>query len=1038
MTKLKKLTTAVIIIIMTIVTAQVQASTWLSGYSFRKSLSLSSSSGAVTNYQMKLTVYRSAGTDNASSVYIGTKCQSDYDDIRFANSDGATLLDYWIESSDVSSAIVWVEFDFIGTSATTFYIYYGNVGATAVSNFDNTFIFGETWESSTRNTARWPSEDAGITYTIDATNHYLEVTNCTGGGLAQLYSSLWHSKSFSIGTGNFRLEAAYGTGGAAIWFDNTTNALNFSSILLGTSSADNAYYLSHGDGWADVALSFVALGAGSAGTYDGSASSLTEPVSRTYIAYRVGNGANQTKVDIDGTNRISGADNNNLVNCHLLIQKYDNYTLNRVRIYAFKIRNYTANEPTWGTWGNEEYIITGVLNGYTYRKQIAIEASTDGSLTNYQMKLTIHRTTGTDSGADVYVGTKCESDYKDIRFTKSDGTSLLDYWIESYDASSAIIWVEFDYIAASGNTFFYLYYGNVGAVAVSNFDNTFIFGETWESSTRNTARWPSEDAGITYTIDATNHYLEVANCTGGGLAQLYSSLWHSKSFSIGTGNFRLEAAYGTGGAAIWFDNTANALNYSSILLGTSSADDTYYLSHKDAWSSDARSFVHLGAGTAGTYDGSVSALNEPVSRTYIAYRVGNGANQTKVDVDGTNRISGADNNNLVNCHLLLQKYDNYTLNKERIYAFKIRNYTANEPTWKSWGGEEPTQWLTGWQYRKKFTVDQSKIDANITDFPVLVSLSSPDFNFSKARSDGYDIRFTSSDGITPLKFERERHDASSVQKAEYWVKVPSILSDAVVTYFYMYYGKSDATNGADPTNVWDANYVAVWHMNDKVGDNSKVSDSKATSEGTKKGSNKPVEETGQIGKGQNFDATCNYINGGSSPALCGDILTVEAWINPIHTGSMIITAWNNTGERPPCVGYWGSDDAIIYIGPTNYYYVDNINIDDANWHNITFVITGKGQNDVDNFKIYVDGINKPATEILKTSVQGTKTVCYIGEALNGEGSWCYAGLMDEVRISSGNRSAAWIKASYYSGNNTLLTFGIEEANPSRGRFFIMF
>lgn len=41
-------------------------------------------------------------------------------------------------------------------------------------------------------------------------------------------------------------------------------------------------------------------------------------------------------------------------------------------------------------------------------------------------------------------------------------------------------------------------------------------------------------------------------------------------------------------------------------------------------------------------------------------------------------------------------------------------------------------WLSGWRYRKKITIDH---------FPVLVKLTSSNFDFSKANSDGYDVRF---------------------------------------------------------------------------------------------------------------------------------------------------------------------------------------------------------------------------------------------------------------------------------------------------------
>jgi len=45
------------------------------------------------------------------------------------------------------------------------------------------------------------------------------------------------------------------------------------------------------------------------------------------------------------------------------------------------------------------------------------------------------------------------------------------------------------------------------------------------------------------------------------------------------------------------------------------------------------------------------------------------------------------------------------------------------------------------------------------------------------------------------------------------------------------------------------------------------------------------------------------------------------------------------------------------------------------------------------------------------------------------------GKLDEVRISNTNRSADWIKATYYSLNNSLLTYGAEETNANFFPFF---
>jgi len=112
---------------------------FLAGYSKRKSITVSNSGSTLTNYQMKFTVYRSTGTDSGFNVYVGTNCQDDYEDIRFTNSTN-TVLDYWIESYDASSAVIWVEADSLNSGNATLNLYYGNTGATSASSGTNTFI----------------------------------------------------------------------------------------------------------------------------------------------------------------------------------------------------------------------------------------------------------------------------------------------------------------------------------------------------------------------------------------------------------------------------------------------------------------------------------------------------------------------------------------------------------------------------------------------------------------------------------------------------------------------------------------------------------------------------------------------------------------------------------------------------------------------------------------------------------------------------------------------------------------------------------
>ena len=50
-----------------------------------------------------------------------------------------------------------------------------------------------------------------------------------------------------------------------------------------------------------------------------------------------------------------------------------------------------------------------------------------------------------------------------------------------------------------------------------------------------------------------------------------------------------------------------------------------------------------------------------------------------------------------------------------------------------------------------------------------------------------------------------------------WVKVPEI-SSTDTTIIYMYYGNPNATDNQDTENVWDSNYMGVWHLKETVTD----------------------------------------------------------------------------------------------------------------------------------------------------------------------------------------------------------------------------
>ncbi len=86
----------------------------------------------------------------------------------------------------------------------------------------------------------------------------------------------------------------------------------------------------------------------------------------------------------------------------------------------------------------------------------------------------------------------------------------------------------------------------------------------------------------------------------------------------------------------------------------------------------------------------------------------------------------------------------------------------------------------------------------LANYPVRIVLDSSNFDFSKAKPDGSDLRFTTSDGETLLSYWVESWGEES---AIVWVKIPEIPASSTVT-IYMYYGNPNAKYEGDPKSVF--------------------------------------------------------------------------------------------------------------------------------------------------------------------------------------------------------------------------------------------
>ena len=172
-----------------------------------------------------------------------------------------------------------------------------------------------------------------------------------------------------------------------------------------------------------------------------------------------------------------------------------------------------------------------------------------------------------------------------------------------------------------------------------------------------------------------------------------------------------------------------------------------------------------------------------------------------------------------------------------------------------------------YEFRKKITIQASQVAADETNFPVLINLPSDTELAASARNDGFDISFTSSNGITQLSHEIEDFNGGTGE-LQAWVNIPN-LSSSVNTDIYMYYGNPTATNQEDPDGVWDANYMGVWHLNE-IGTGALFEYRDSTDNanhgtgGKSWGPYIPVQAGGQVGFGQTFDGVNDFIDTGNA------------------------------------------------------------------------------------------------------------------------------------------------------------------------------
>lgn len=370
--------------------------------------------------------------------------------------------------------------------------------------------------------------------------------------------------------------------------------------------------------------------------------------------------------------------------------------------------------------------------------------------------------------------------------------------------------------------------------------------------------------------------------------------------------------------------------------------------------------------------------------------------------------------------------------------------------------------LAGWNVNNKYrlTIDSTKIDGDLVNFPVAIVLSSGTGTnnldatniFTVLGSDANRTKIavtTTISGIEEQLFvEIEDWDTAN-EKASLWAKVPNVSASAD-TVIYFYFDVTQSGNGSyvgdtgdiPAQSVWDDYFELVMHMAQDP-DNGGVGDIKDSTSNANNGQPLNFESgslvNGVVGKAIDFPGTDEYIsipddntlsfgNGVSSD----DPVTFEFFMNAddMTDFRLLIKRSGSAAE------YYLTGDASDRLMST-YYDANTSNrirhyttaaVTEGSWEHYAAVYSGNESHT--GINLIVGGIdlaetNNPAGSY--SAMHDLGAAAAIGGD-PGAGSPTYAdGKIGEVRISRFARSQDWLKATTYTLNNNLLSF--EDLGP---------
>ncbi|MFA5086209.1 MAG: DUF2341 domain-containing protein [Candidatus Paceibacterota bacterium] len=296
-----------------------------------------------------------------------------------------------------------------------------------------------------------------------------------------------------------------------------------------------------------------------------------------------------------------------------------NGLMDEVRIS--NIARWTSNfTPPTAAYANDQY--TKLLLHLNETSGTTVYS--DPTLTDHQVKLTVP------------YDSDMQADFDDLRFTSSDGSTSLNYWLESKtDSSTATVWVKVPSLSSGSNTI-YMYYGNASATSGSNGTNTFRYYSDFSDTSNWDLKSGASISDNTLTVNVANPGFSYPNATyANTLAVPYVLYYYEKIAGIDPygahyrcadiiGNSTLTGTNSIESVAMVSQN-ANRLysDYSTVYtaLGSSSWDSNWYwFEHKVFATGDKVTYKGITSSSAVHTHASGKYVGLGVAHSYCQYQ----------------------------------------------------------------------------------------------------------------------------------------------------------------------------------------------------------------------------------------------------------------------------------------------------------------------------------------------------------------------------------------------------------------------------------